>query len=187
VRLRNTSRYPTEEVRRLVELGMRGVRTERLAVHVKNSTHRGSGRAYSEVPSVSPRAGQSTVDRLVALHVGPPDAFPTDNMQQASTRFQIVPMAEYEAMPDVERTKLRHVHGSDGHFHAERQITVPAHPYGGKRSPLIICNDWREWLVSVAAHEARHIWQFQNGKPRSEVECERFAAKALARFRTVPA
>jgi hypothetical protein len=57
------------------------------------------------------------------------------------------------------------------------------HPYGGKRAPLIVCRDWREALVAVAAHEARHIQQYQRNKPRSEVDCERFAAKALDRYR----
>jgi hypothetical protein len=43
--------------------------------------------------------------------------------------------------------------------------------------------DWREALVAVAAHEARHLWQFAAGAPRSEVDAERHAATHLAAYR----
>ena len=51
------------------------------------------------------------------------------------------------------------------------------------RFPFFTYADWREWLVVAAAHEARHIHQYRNGEPRSELECERFAESALARYR----
>jgi hypothetical protein len=38
-------------------------------------------------------------------------------------------------------------------------------------------------LVHLAAHEARHVYQFDHRKRISEVDCERFAVKALKRFR----
>jgi hypothetical protein len=56
-------------------------------------------------------------------------------------------------------------------------------PYGGKRSPPIRVTDWREALVTVAAHEFNHIRQYQNHWPRSEADCEKFAAKRLAIYR----
>lgn len=64
-----------------------------------------------------------------------------------------------------------------------RNGVTERHPYGGKRSPLIEMADWREALVAVAAHEARHIQQFQWHARRSEVDAERFAARALQRYR----
>ena len=42
---------------------------------------------------------------------------------------------------------------------------------------------WREALVVVAAHEAKHIEQYRDGAPRSEVACECFAAAVLERYR----
>jgi len=51
------------------------------------------------------------------------------------------------------------------------------------RFPFFTYTDWREWLVSAAAHEALHVHQYRHGKPRSEIECERFAAEALQRYR----
>lgn len=45
--------------------------------------------------------------------------------------------------------------------------------------------DWREALVYVAAHEARHVDQFAHswGKGRGEVDAERHAIKMLTRYR----
>jgi hypothetical protein len=40
---------------------------------------------------------------------------------------------------------------------------------------------WREGLVAIAAHEAKHIEQYRHGRPLSEVECERFEAEVLER------
>ena len=45
--------------------------------------------------------------------------------------------------------------------------------------------DWREALVSVAAHEARHIWQYQHGKTRSEVDAEQRAGVRLGEYRAL--
>lgn len=53
------------------------------------------------------------------------------------------------------------------------------------RFPFFTYADWREWLVVAAAHEARHIHQYRYGERRSELDCERFAEKALARYRGV--
>ena len=37
------------------------------------------------------------------------------------------------------------------------------------RFPFFVCDDWREWLVKLAAHEAKHIEQFRNGTRCSEI------------------
>jgi hypothetical protein len=52
------------------------------------------------------------------------------------------------------------------------------------RFPFFTYADWREWLVSAAAHEAWHIHQYRHGERRSEVDCERFAQNALVRYRS---
>lgn len=52
-----------------------------------------------------------------------------------------------------------------------------------KRSPPVEVACWREGLVVVAAHEAKHIEQYRRGAPRSEVACERFAAWVLEVYR----
>jgi hypothetical protein len=74
-------------------------------------------------------------------------------------------------------------------------VRFPVGPYNrnGKRPdqvgprnrfPFFTYADWREWLVSAAAHEAWHIHQYRTGGPRSEVDCERFAEEALIRYRS---
>jgi hypothetical protein len=73
-------------------------------------------------------------------------------------------------------------------------VRFPVGPYNrnGKRPdevgprnrfPFFTYADWREWLVSAAAHEARHIHQYRHDSPRSEIDCERFAEEALNRYR----
>ena len=52
------------------------------------------------------------------------------------------------------------------------------------RFPFFTYDDWREWLVSAAAHEAWHIHQYRHGTSRSELECEHFAEEALSRYRS---
>jgi hypothetical protein len=51
------------------------------------------------------------------------------------------------------------------------------------RFPFFVCVDWQEWLVKLAAHEAKHIEQFRTGERCSEIACERFAIATLKRFR----
>jgi hypothetical protein len=60
---------------------------------------------------------------------------------------------------------------------------TPAEVGPRNRFPFYTCNDWREWLVKLAAHEARHIRQFREDAVCSEIECERFAVSVLLRFR----
>lgn len=175
MRLWNTSRYPTEEVSRLVEFGMRGIRTARLAVHVKNTSSGIAGMAYERVPYISPASKLKTVARLVTLRVGPPDTFPRDNVRE----FPDGPWTDGRRPEDGESYESRII--GNGAMIQHRRLV--RRPYGGKRAPVVECRDWREGLVAIAAHEGRHIWQFQHGKRRSEVDCERFAAKALERYR----
>jgi hypothetical protein len=55
------------------------------------------------------------------------------------------------------------------------------------RFPFFVCHDWEEWLVKLAAHEAKHIEQFRNELSCSELNCERFAVGKLEEFRTLRA
>jgi hypothetical protein len=55
------------------------------------------------------------------------------------------------------------------------------------RFPFFVFRDWEEWLVKLAAHEARHIEQFRGGLRCSEVSCEQFALQTLEEFRAATA
>lgn len=50
-------------------------------------------------------------------------------------------------------------------------------------APVVQVRSWLEELVHLAAHEARHIAQFRLGLPKSEVDAERWAARAVERYR----
>jgi hypothetical protein len=213
MRLNNTSRYPDDEIRRLVEFGMTGINTVRVAVNVKNATRKPyGGRAYRGVPSISP----VKADYLVTLHIGAPGMFPCTNevtslrwLPWETTREEAERIAsECGGVLTTEGwypPSAQGVHGGivtarwssaeawarthaiPEHLacqpHLIRYGVVVTHPYGGKRSPLIEMATWQEAMVAIAAHEARHIHQFRHGKPASEIDCERFARKALERFR----
>jgi hypothetical protein len=51
------------------------------------------------------------------------------------------------------------------------------------RFPFFSCRDWEEWLVKLAAHEAKHIEQFRRRERCSEIACELFAVARLEHFR----
>jgi hypothetical protein len=131
--VRNTSRYPTDEVRRLVRFATAEVDMRRVCVNVKNSNvHVCAGWAYDGVPEIS--NAPASCEYLITVRLGPPDRFPA-------------------RLP----TK--------------------------KSSPRIRVGCWREALVAMAAHEAKHIEQYRERAPRSEVACEKFEAAILARYR----
>lgn len=58
------------------------------------------------------------------------------------------------------------------------------HPGAGVRFPERGYADWREALLFFAAHEAKHIEQYREGLPASEVRADHFAAHMLDRYRT---
>jgi hypothetical protein len=131
--VRNTSRYPTDEVRDLVRFATAGLDMRRVCVNVKNSNvHVCAGWAYDGVPEISNAPVSS--EYLITVRLGGPERFPA-------------------RLP----TK--------------------------KRSPDITVGCWREALVAMAAHEAKHVEQFRARAPRSEVVCERFEAWMLDRYR----
>ncbi len=176
MKVTNTSRYPDSDVARLLAFAMAEIDHARLAVHVRNSSRAYRGRAYDGIPSVSTRARDTEVDRLVTIGIGAPKDFPCDNVQ---TSIRWVPIAPEACGP---LTPVRVQRDRQGNSWLERQI-VKQHGYGGQRSPVLTFADWREVLVSVATHEARHIWQYQHQKTRSEVDAEQQAGVRLDAYR----
>jgi hypothetical protein len=87
----------------------------------------------------------------------------------------------YDGVPEVSNAPLESSYlvtirlGPDSEF--------PSTMAHRKRSPLVEVACWREALVTVAAHEAKHIEQYRRGEPRSEVACELFAAWVLEVYR----
>lgn len=52
-----------------------------------------------------------------------------------------------------------------------------------KTAPEYTMQDWKEAMVMVAAHEFRHIHQYRQRKPRSEIDAEKWAFKRLLAYR----
>ena len=171
----NTSRYDEDEAIELVGFALEGTDHSRLAVHLKNSRRPYRGRAYDGVPAASPVSRNRDVRWLVTLGLGAPGLFPVDNLLQTA-RWS--PLRGEPGPGEVLRRAPRGRHRG----RLERRV-VSTHAYWGKRSPPLTLATWREALVAVAAHEGRHVWQFQSTAPRSEVDAERWAAERLAAFR----
>jgi hypothetical protein len=218
--IKNTSKYPTDEVVPLVELGMKHLEFDhsKLAVSVKNNT-RGAGRAwaYSYVPSVSSFAGKGFL-WLVTIRIGAEKCFPCSNIITKRTRKYLTDWMSAapdgtvprrgEKSPwggtyggsvywlmrlhnnsltqrDVDGLSRRALDNIQYRFY---KTVVTKGPYGGKKSPEMHYDDWREYLVSTAAHEGQHIVQFN--RPRDgkrgrcpEWECEVQADYALDEYR----
>ena len=186
----STSRYPIEEVRELVEFGMAEVDHSTLMVRVKNTRDIYRGRAYDGVPALSAAARQPGATRLVTIAIGPPAGFPTTNEVRSARWRKVRPNESLDGVRAADlriagskvaatRRRLAATHGSP---QLERR-EIRTHGYGGVTAPVVHMSDWREALVAVASHEARHIWQYQHDRPRSEVDAERYSAGRLALWR----
>jgi hypothetical protein len=204
MRIINQSRLPDAEVAELVRFAFKGVADAGIVVKVKNRTAGAvSGRAYQSVPYQSPQYGQATAKMLVTIAIGPDSAFPADNIHVRSRLVRKIEVHGVDTQRGVnpyqkaretgettgEGETYGGVHYSGNRCCAQVEVRVEErHPYGGKSSPLIEYHNWREGLVAVAAHESRHIHQFQlraRGKraPLSEVDAEKHAAIRLAEYR----
>lgn len=131
--VRNTSRYPTDEVRALVKFASQEIDMRAVCVNVKNATIPYRGGAYRHVPAISNAPAGS--EYLITIGIGPEDLFP---YFWDSSYKSVAPIAFF---------------------------------------------DWREALIAVAAHEAKHIDQFRHGTRCSEIACEMFEAYMLDRYR----
>lgn len=178
--LTNTSRYSDHEVRALVEFGMAETNHSGLAVRVRNSQRAYRGRAYDGVPPLSPLASDPSVVRLVTLGLGAPDHFPCSTAMTSARWLRLPPEIDPRSLP---RGHVRRTRRKGARYEFERRV-VRTHGYGGVRAPIVEYRDWQEALVAVAAHEARHIWQYQHERPRSEVAAEVYGSGRLAQFRT---
>lgn len=191
MRIQNRSKYSTAEVRELIDQATKGVNLTGVTIMVNNCNWAHSGRAYLGVPRslVSRGVVADDSDYLIKIWIGDDAHFPVNNMRMM-TRYSPKNLSEAEALAWAERTAIRlkgHLYkvntGIGLRYPNIRYQVAFECPYGGAGSPLITVNNWREGMVVIAAHEARHIHQYRHGKPASEVDCERFAAEALDRYR----
>jgi len=151
-----TINYPKDEVERLIDFATEGIETHDVYFAVKNTKRTYRGRAYAFVPSISPASKIDGVRYLITLALGKESNFPCSS-------------EHYTWKWDSEKREYFKV--------------MKGHGYGGKKSPIIVTNDWKETLVALAAHEARHIYQYRHRAPRCEVDCENWALSVLENYR----
>lgn len=134
--IRNTSKYSTEEMKKLIDFVAKGFNHKNICLNIKNSGSAYRGRAYRGIPAISnaPKSSQY----LVVVAIGTPDKFP---------------VAEYYSNQKYKRL-------------------IP-----------VTFETWQEAFVSVLAHELRHIYQFRNNKPCSEVDASKIGYKKLMEYR----
>jgi len=78
MRIKNTSRYPTVEVERLVRFAAKGIESSRVEVHVKNSKWVFAGRAWHNIGRSKIINVALDIDDLVVIRVGSPNNFPIE-------------------------------------------------------------------------------------------------------------
>lgn len=183
---KNTSQYPTREVKKLVWFALQGldIDTDTLAINVKGSQHSHRGRAYQHVPGQSPWITNRAIKNLIVVAIGAPELFPSSNVWDHAKYTLLPGMTNAEALRITATTNREIVQRMKKDYtFAFYERTYERHGYGGKSSPQIIYNNWREALVGVTAHEGWHIVQFRKHLKLSEVACEHEAAAAINLYR----
>lgn len=199
----NESRIPTKEAKRLIDLAVKGLSREAVDntdVILRDGRH--SIKGWAADPSRM-RIPHHAADRrtardryLICLWIGQsPKLYPANNLRRHVKHFP-VGYDETQALEAARVFAARSIkngckgvdidHGQKISRWGNASSTIRVtywHPYGGVTAPLIVKADWRESLVSLAAHEMQHVVQFVKRSRLSEVECERVAAKALERYR----
>jgi hypothetical protein len=217
VRIVNASQYPDEVVLRLVRYAFAGIPASGVGVSVRNyQGDVGRGLAYNGLPQGRRALNRSCpflptdgVTRYVSLEMGGPRQFPATNVMPRIVAKRRIPLTrdilfDEERRPRSDQGALAYLHGlmrEKERLHGIDRDTRHAvfatyayGPYGGRGSVLIAYQDWQEGIIAYAAHEARHIWQFEQraqemrrtGRLRtalSEADAERYALGVLTHFR----
>jgi hypothetical protein len=173
--VRNESCRPDDEVLALLGfvLDRTGGLSAKGAIHVKDAGRRSRGN-YSGV------AGSRKLGHSIPGWVG------------GRTRFYMrltLPLDDwrYYGLPEVcgHSTELRRLMGEIGATSLtellEEKLSRGETKLG--RWPIYRLWDWQEVLVSLAAHEAAHLVQYDRERGHSEVWCEEFAVSVLNEFR----
>ena len=192
VRISRTIRADHDELRGLVAAGFEGVGGEGVAVHVKARGRRvvwfvACDRRRCRWPAVAleGRSGHllrrlSDAERLGGRgHGGPVRLARPPELGMSGRAYDGVP-AISSAPPGTAHLVTLIVPpdpaGDGGRY-------PHLHRYHRARSvaPVLLA-DWRAEFVHLVAHEAAHVAQFRTRRPRSEVECERWAAQRLGEW-----
>lgn len=134
---------------------------------------------HGEIESLIAFAAQHTLADLSSLALNVKNC---TNGARAGMAYDGVPCMSAASNTDAKFLVTLRI-GDEGYYPTSNFMKRKGHPYGGKDSPLMEFQDWREGFVSLAAHEFHHIYQYQKDFPRSECEAEKAAFKTLEAFR----
>jgi hypothetical protein len=177
VKVQNNTTHDDEDVRRLVAFATKDINVTDVVVTVDDKTlnpHlKGYGRAR-RTASLPPGGSQYAIDLYL-----PDQAYPIDNRIK-KVKWLPIDIDEDQAI-GLMRLDLYGVAVTYRwkKWAIKQYGIVRQHGYGGIHTPLIVVRNWREFLVWVAAHEARHIHQMRHGKRLSEVDCEKWAFRKV--------
>jgi len=103
--LRNTSQYPNDEVRKLVDFARHGFNDKRVCINVKNcKTRRYGGTAYWCIPHIS--NAPKSARYLITVRVGKPKDFPCTNF--GSYRYKTVTEFKFNSWQECLVAVLAH-------------------------------------------------------------------------------
>ena len=161
----NTSDYNTEEVTRLVKFACEGLNMDGVKVEVKDPRKANKYHGLAHLHSMGCR---------IEIFMHSAHEFPLDNLHIHQVPYKIKP-GETIWVNGEKKT-------SGTIYKQERR------PYGTEQSPYISYGDWREFLVAIMSHEARHCYFFKNNrtflsKDEEETACEKFSLMRLTYYR----
>ena len=208
MRLVIDERYPTalrDEIETLVRREFAEVADETLAVHVKGVAPRPRWFLPCQRETCRPNIDldlDPQVGREVAEHFGidrghlrrtrkaaracHDDAHTADVFRWVEHRrpcgwaYDGVPLRHVRPLPGIRRLVTIRMSLQPGQLRYPHDWQYP----GLKTSGAVTYRCWREELLHTLAHEARHIAQFCEGLPRSEVDAEQHAHGRLHLWRT---
>lgn len=159
----NTTVYNDEAVKNLVKFACQGINMEDVLVEVKPKDRRMmeiNGRAFR-------------LANKIQIFMPFVESYPMHNLIEYPVKRKIKP-GEVVWVKGEPKTS--------GTVHS-----VEKRPYG-KNSPYIKCENWKEFLVSVVAHEAKHIYFYghntqHNDDNELETACEKHSSMRLNYYR----
>lgn len=184
----NTSTIESVRVNELVNLACGNIPFDSVVVKVKKTKGNigYSGRAYRCLPYRDCYIGfrKKGLNKLVTVNLNDKVSLPLTNLMGKWKTLRAP--KDDNILRELKTTHKEVFEGSISFINNKAVCNYKYRdglPYGGKDSIQITYNSYEEVLIGIMAHEACHIYQFQNNLVTSEAQCEWFAASQLELYR----
>lgn len=197
LRISRSIRADHTEIERLVAAGFAGIDDEAVALHVKARGRRVvwlvecnrplCRRRSAVVDGVRshPFARRMDAERLAGSGHGPARRL-AEPLQRAMTGRAYNGVPSISSAPAGTRHLITLIVPPAPHRDPTGRYPLRHHYHRARSVPPVLLPDWRAELVHLVAHEAAHIAQFRAGRPRSEVDGERWAARRVGEWLSTP-